>query len=81
MHGAQAEPEAVCGAGGDLVRGEDGQVKFILADNGLARDRNINESRALHLKEIIETRIDFFQRQGEIQDLKKHYQEIKFPAI
>ena len=72
---------AVCGAGGDLVRDEKGEVKFILAPNGLARDRNINESRALHLKEIVETRIDFMKRQGEIQELKQHYKEITFPAI
>ena len=32
-------------------------------------------------QEIVETRIDFLKRQGEIQDLKKHYKEITFPAI
>ena len=72
---------AVCGAGGDLIRGEDGQVRFVLAENGLIRDRNVNESRALHLKEIVETRIDFLKRQDEIGDLKKHYEEVSFPAI
>ena len=72
---------AVCGAGGDLVKGEDGKIRFVLAENGLARDRNVNESRALHLKEIVETRIDFMKRQGEIQGLKQHYKEVTFPAI
>ena len=72
---------AVCGAGGDLVRDEKGEVKFVLAENGLIRDRNVNASRAEHLNEIIKTRIDFFKRQGEIQDLKKHYAEVSFPAI
>ena len=72
---------AVCGAGGDLVKGEDGKIRFVLAENGLARDRNVNESRALHLKEIVETRIDFMKRQGEIQELKQHYKEVTFPAI
>jgi len=72
---------AVCGAGGDLVRDENGEVRFVLAENGLARDRNVNESRALHLKEIVETRIDFMKRQGEIQELKQHYKDVTFPAI
>ena len=72
---------AVCGAGGDLVRGEDGVVRFVLAENGLIRDRNVNSSRAEHLNEIVKTRIDFMQRQGEIQELKKHYKEVTFPAI
>ena len=53
----------------------------MLAEKGLARDRNVNESRALHLKEIVETRIDFMKRQGEIQELKQHYKEVTFPAI
>ncbi|MBR1496190.1 MAG: flavodoxin family protein [Oscillospiraceae bacterium] len=72
---------AVCGAGGDLVRDEKGEVKFVLAENGLIRDRNVNASRAEHLNEIIKTRIDFFKRQGEVADLKKHYAEVSFPAI
>ena len=72
---------AVCGAGGDLVRDENGEIKFVLAENGLIRDRNKNEARAEHLNEIVQTRIDFFQRQGEIQEKAKYYRDIKFPAI
>lgn len=72
---------AVCGAGGDLVATEDGKYKFVLAENGLIRDRNKNEARAEHLNEIIQTRIDFFKRQDEIKDLKKKYKEMTFPTI
>lgn len=72
---------AVCGAGGDLVKSDDGSVKFVLAENGLIRDRNQNSARAEHLNEIVKTRIDYFQRVGETQELAKHYREIKFPAI
>lgn len=72
---------AVCGVGGDLVKAEDGTYKFVLAENGLIRDRNINEARAEHLNEIIKTRIEFFQRQGEVQEKYKKYKELKFPAI
>lgn len=71
----------VCGAGGDLVKGEDGRTRFILAENGLIRDRNVNESRELHLTEIVETKIDFFQRQDTIQEQYKYYKEMVFPAI
>ena len=72
---------AVCGAGGDLVRNEEGELKFVLAENGLIRDRNVNEARAEHLNEIVKTRIDFFQRQGETTEKAKYYRDIKFPAI
>ncbi len=72
---------AVCGAGGDLVRDENGEVKFVLAENGLCRDRNENSSRELHLDEIIATRIDFMKRQGEVAETYKKYKEMKFPAI
>ena len=72
---------AVCGAGGDLVPDGNGSYKFVLAENGLIRDRNINAARAEHLNEIMETRKDFMSRQGEVADLKKKYQEMKFPAV
>ena len=72
---------AVCGAGGDLVRDENGDMKFVLAENGLCRDRNVNECRDLHLDEIMATKIDFFERQHTIQDEYKKYKDMKFPAI
>lgn len=72
---------AVCGAGGDLERDENGKTKFILAENGLCRDRNVNECRDLHLDEIVATKIDFFQRQHTIQDEYKKYKEMKFATI
>lgn len=73
---------AVCGAGGDLVKDEEtGKYKFVLAPNGLIRDRNINKAREEHLNEIIQTRIDFFQRQGEIKEKYDYYKKLKFPAI
>ena len=72
---------AVCGAGGDMVRGEDGKVKFVLAENGLIRDRNKNSARAEHLNEIIKTRIEFFENQATVQEKYKKYKELTFPAI
>ena len=73
---------AVCGAGGDLVKEEaTRKYKFVLAPNGLVRDRNINEARAEHLNEIIQTRIDFYQRQDEIKEKYDFYKNLHFPAI
>lgn len=72
---------AVCGAGGDLVKGEDGKVRFVLAEDGLCRDRNVNECRDKHLDEIVATRIDFFERQAEVQAKYGKYKELKFPTV
>lgn len=73
---------AVCGAGGDLVKDENGEFKFVLdPEKGLCRDRNINEAREEHLNEIIQTRIDFFQRQEEVQKLYDKYKNMKFPTV
>lgn len=72
---------AVCGAGGDLVKGENGKYKFVLAENGLIRDRNIKEARAVHLQEIMETRDNFMSRKGEIEEEYKRFREMKFETI
>lgn len=72
---------AVCGAGGDMIKQPDGKFKFVIAENGLVRDRNQNESRAEHLNEIIQTRIDFMKRQGEIQEEYAKYKNMHFPSV
>lgn len=73
---------AVCGCGGDLVKGDDGKFKFIVdPEHGRDRDRNINEARALHLDEIIAARVNFFENQGIVQERYKKYKEKQFPKI
>ena len=72
---------AVCGAGGDLVKDEKGEYHFVLAENGLIRDRNVNAARAEHLNEIIKTRIEFMQNMETVQAKYAKYKELKFPAI
>ena len=70
---------AVCGAGLELKDG-----KFFITENGLCRDRNMDEARGYHLDEIVATRIDFFKQLGEDPTVKERinkYKEIKFPAI
>lgn len=74
---------AVCGCGGDLVKDETtGKYKFIIdPEKGYIRDRNINSARAEHLNEIIQTRIDFFNRQDEVKEKYPKYKDITFPSI
>lgn len=71
----------VCGAGGDLVKDENGEVQFQLAENGLIRNRYENEARAEHLNEIVKTRVDYLSRKHETAELAQHYKNVKFPAI
>ncbi len=73
---------AVCGCGGDLVKDESGKFKFVVDPvNGQIRNRNINKARALHLDEIVQTRIDFFKQQDVVKEKYKKYKELKFPSV
>ena len=70
---------AVCGAGLELKDGN-----FVLAENGLCRDRNVDEARGYHLDEIVATRIAFLKQMEEDPTVKEKiakYKEIKFPTI
>ena len=64
------------------MKQENGKYKFILDPvHGHDRDRNINEARALHLEEIVQTRIEFFEQQDLVKERMKKYKEKQFPAI
>ncbi|MCF0142977.1 MAG: flavodoxin family protein [Parasporobacterium sp.] len=70
---------AVCGAGLDLKDG-----KFELVEDGLCRDRNVDECRGYHLDEIMATKIDFFETQAKDPSVKEKLKELRaisFPAI
>ena len=71
----------VCGAGGDIQKDENGNFKFVLAPDGLCRDRNVNECRDKHLEEIMETRIHFMQNQGIAKEKMAKYRDLKFPTV
>lgn len=66
---------AMCGAGGDLVPGEDGEIKFVLAENGTAHCRIYTEGRENHGMEIGLTQRSFFERIGEAQPKMAAYKE------
>lgn len=74
----------VCGAGGDLVRTDDGKWKFVIAANGLERDRTSEEGRGVHCDEIADTQGGFFmdpQKRAAVAEKLEKYKAIKFPGI
>lgn len=75
---------SVCGAGGDLEKTADGKWKFIIAKNGLERDRTSEKGRAIHGEEIAETQGGFFMdtaRRATVAERLEKYQSINFPSI
>ena len=75
---------AVCGAGGDLERTPDGKWKFVIAANGLERDRTTEEGRGVHCDEIAETQGGFFmdpKKREEVAAKLPKYKELKFPEL
>ncbi|MEN8905685.1 MAG: flavodoxin family protein [Clostridiales bacterium] len=73
----------VCGAGGDLEKTEEGKWKFVIAENGLCRDRTTVEGREHHLVEIDSTSKVFFESQNleTIKSNSKKYEKLNFPGI
>jgi len=74
----------VCGAGGDLERTPDGKWKFVIAANGLERDRTTEEGRGVHCDEIAETQGGFFmdpKKREEVAAKLPKYKELKFPEL
>ncbi|WP_303825547.1 flavodoxin family protein [Ruminococcus flavefaciens] len=75
---------AVCGAGGDLEKTPDGKWKFVIAANGLERDRTTEEGRGVHCDEIADTQGGFFMDPEKpkivAQKLEK-YKKITFKGL
>ena len=72
------------GAGGTLEQTEDGRWKFVIAENGLERDRTTEESRGVHCDEIAETQGGFFMDPAKrhlVAERLHKYQSIQFPGI
>ena len=63
---------------------EDGRWKFVIAENGLERDRTTEEGRGVHCDEIAETQGGFFMDPAKRQlvaDRLPKYKNIQFPGI
>ena len=74
----------VCGAGGDLERTPDGKWKFVIAANGLIRDRTTEEGRGVHCDEIAETQGGFFadpKKREEVAKKLPKYKEMQFRGL
>ena len=74
----------VCGAGGDLVKTEDGKWKFVIAENGLERDRTTEEGRGVHCDEIADVQGGFFMdpnKRKEVAEKLPKYKKITFKGI
>lgn len=68
---------AVCGAGGDLVKTEDGKWKFVIAENGLERDRTTEEGRGVHCDEIAAVQGGFFANPNNRKTVEERLQKYK----
>lgn len=73
----------VCGSGGDLEKNENGEWKFVIAEDGFKRDRTSDEGREHHLDEIKATQGGFYTPENKsiIQSKIKKYTELNFPSI
>lgn len=75
---------AVCGAGGDLEKTPEGKWKFVIAPNGLERDRTTEEGRGIHCDEIADTQGGFFmdpKKRELVAERLPKYKEIQFPSV
>ncbi|WP_343216216.1 flavodoxin family protein [Clostridium frigoris] len=73
----------VCGAGGDLEKTETGKWKFVIAKDGLSRDRTTIKGREHHLEEIYHTQGGFYtdENLSTVKEKFVKYKNLKFPTI
>jgi multimeric flavodoxin WrbA len=69
----------VCGAGGDLVKDENGKYRFVLAENGTSRCRTDPRCREIHLDEIALNHRTTGMNRETIQPLIQKYRDIEIP--
>jgi multimeric flavodoxin WrbA len=74
---------AVCGAGGNLEKTPEGKWKFVIAPDGLIRDRTTNEGREHHLREIGQTHGKFYQPENRaiVNEKIKKYKDLSFKGL
>lgn len=63
---------------------EDGKWRFVIAPNGLERDRTTEEGRGVHCDEIADTQGGFFsnpEKHKLVAERLPKYKEIQFPGL
>ena len=63
---------------------EDGKWRFVIAANGLERDRTSEEGRGVHCDEIADTQGGYFmdpEKQAIVAERLKKYKAIRFPGV
>lgn len=68
---------AMCGAGGDLVSDDNGELEFVIAQNGLEHCRIFTEGRENHVAELGVLNKEFFEHIEEIKDKATKYKNYK----
>ena len=66
------------------MKTEDGKWKFVIAANGLERDRTTEEGRGIHCDEIAETQGGFFmdpEKQKTVKERLGKYKELQFRGL
>ena len=68
---------AMCGAGGDLVTDDAGNIEFVIAENGLEHCRIYTEGRENHVAELGVLNKEFFDNVEEIKTKAIKYKNYK----
>lgn len=72
----------VCGAGGDLEKDEaSGKWKFVIAPDGLSRDRTLDEGREFHLHELGATHGIYYQNKATVMEKIGAFKSLTFPGL
>ena len=72
---------AMCGAGGDLVPDSEGNLEFVLAENGLEHCRIFTEGRENHVDELGLLNKEFFENMDEVKAGTAKYKEYQSENI
>jgi multimeric flavodoxin WrbA len=74
---------AVCGAGGTLEQDASGTWRFVIAPDGLLRDRFTNEGREHHLIEIGQTHGRFYvpENRAKVNEKLAAFKELSFKGL
>jgi multimeric flavodoxin WrbA len=70
----------MCGVGGSLVS-ENGETRFVIAEDGMEKCRIFSDGRRNHFYEIQETHKEAFMNLDKIKTLSRKYKDFTVPEI